>query len=164
MGTSFTNYGGYGFWARDDQVEVWLALMVRQMDRDQELTEHRRTARDHFALQSSGIFLGFVSPELDTHAAGAEKTWILDLSQKAMDELTAQGKDLDRSWLNNLFQIEGCVVDGDYFQSDGPFSADRYIGYGKMWIALLSGSFTLQETAWIGDIHADGVKCYPKPE
>lgn len=159
MGTSFTNYSGYGFWARDDQVEVWLALMVRQMDREPQLSAHRKAARDHFAMQSSGIFLGFVSPELDAHAAGAEKAWMLDLSRQAMEELTAQGKDLDRSWLNALFRVEGCLVEGDYFLLDGPFSADRYLDYGKKWIALLEGSFTLQETAWIGDIHAEDVKC-----
>ena len=32
MGTSFTEFAGYGFWARDEQVEIWLALMVNRFD------------------------------------------------------------------------------------------------------------------------------------
>ena len=33
MGTSFTSYRGKGFWARDGQVEVWLYLLVQEIDR-----------------------------------------------------------------------------------------------------------------------------------
>lgn len=162
MGSSFTEYDGHGFWARDEQVELWLALMVRQIDTRAIRTPAQKRIRDDFIVQATGGFLGFVSPGLDDHVTEATRDWMIENSRLALETLKAQGDVLQVPWVNDLFLCEGSLLTEPFW--NGPSAAAaRYRDYGRKWIALLTGDFTLKDTAWIGDIHAADAHPRMKP-
>ncbi len=135
MGTSFINFDNFGYWTRDGWIEDWLAILVRQFDGAENLTEPQRAMRDHFELQSRGYFNGFVHPCLDEHVTDQTKDWLIENSRLAL---------------------------ADHKNSANP--DDKVTECAEKWIALLTGEFEVKETAWTGDIHADGAKSYPKPD
>jgi hypothetical protein len=73
MGTSYTNYGQLGFWARDDTVELWLYLLVGEVDALPASAPWLRQARDDWYLQATVGFVGCVSADLDRHLVGSSE-------------------------------------------------------------------------------------------
>lgn len=73
MGTSYTSYGRLGFWSHDDTVELWLYLLVAEIDAQPDPAPWLRQARDDWYLQATVGFLGCVSVDLDRHLAGASE-------------------------------------------------------------------------------------------
>ena len=114
-------------------------------------------------MQASGGFLGCVSPGLDEHVTEDTRDWIVENSHLALTEMTAQGRMLDVSWINRLFEAPGSLMTEPYWTGGTGAEATRYIDYGRKWIALLTGDFTLQEAAWIGEIHAVDARPRMKP-
>ena len=159
MGTSFTRYNGYGFWARDWQVEFWLALMVSQFDRQEQLTLPQMELREDFILQATAGFNGFVTPGLDEFVTDAIKDWTVARSRHALAELQSKDDPVPGDWVEGLFDTRGSLS-----VPMRSINRDMAIDYGEKWIALLTGTFELAETAWIGEIHEAGAKCYLKPE
>ena len=127
MGTSFTEYNGYGFWARDGQIEEMLRLLVGKIDQEPKVTAPWLEMRADFDLQSQGWFNGFVSPGLDRHVTDVTRDRLVALSREVLGELEAN--EAPDAWL---------------------------VDYARKWIALITGDFELQEVAYIGDIHAVG--------
>ncbi|MBW2453844.1 MAG: hypothetical protein JRI68_05015 [Deltaproteobacteria bacterium] len=70
MSTSWTEYRGQGFWCRDGMVEVWLALLVDELDErggeaGGELPRWLLRLREQWIEQVSVIYRGLVSSSLD---------------------------------------------------------------------------------------------------
>ena len=64
MGKSFVEYRGRGFWSWDGYLEHVLALVAAKLS-DSSGKDWKAQLRDHWNLQSSGIFLGWIHPQLD---------------------------------------------------------------------------------------------------
>ena len=66
MTSSFTDYRGHGFWARDARLAAWLRQLVHAIDRWPDRPAWLREARDDWHLQATAGFMGCVSASLDT--------------------------------------------------------------------------------------------------
>ena len=94
MGTSYADYRQLGFWARDDTVELWLWLLVQEVDASLAPSPWLRQAREHWYLHATAGFLGWVSASFDEYLAGdsnreAEFLVVLD---RLSDRLDSYGR------------------------------------------------------------------------
>jgi hypothetical protein len=64
VGSSFIRYRGRGFWSGDGFIEEFLACLAQEVEALSE-TNWTRAAVDHWRLQASGIFNGWVHPDFD---------------------------------------------------------------------------------------------------
>jgi hypothetical protein len=64
MGSSFVAYRGRGFWSWDGYLEHVLALLADRIGGSPH-EEWLAELRDHWRQQSSGIFGGWIHPQLD---------------------------------------------------------------------------------------------------
>jgi hypothetical protein len=82
MGSSFVEYRGRGFWSRDDYLEDVLALLAHAVG-DSPSEAWWSDLRDHWRLQSSGYFNGWIHPKLDEYLINDERrTEVLSLLEK----------------------------------------------------------------------------------
>ncbi|HVQ96410.1 MAG TPA: hypothetical protein VMU51_35660 [Mycobacteriales bacterium] len=65
MGSSFTEYRGRRFWARDLKLEVWLYVLGLIVDRQPVRPAWLVAAREHWRLQATVGFQGTVGADLD---------------------------------------------------------------------------------------------------
>jgi len=56
MGKSFTKFRGYGFWARDSSLEVWLYLLAREVGKVTDQSDWLGSARQDWHLKATGGF------------------------------------------------------------------------------------------------------------
>jgi hypothetical protein len=156
MGTSFTRYRGYGFWARDGQVAAWMANLVREIDGLPQLTKEQRAFRDDMILQASLQITGAVSDCLD-HIDGKEslRAWIIEIGYRALREYAKWGEQIDGNWLEGLMRAEGAVDTGRHF-ADSPIQSDVHVSYGERWLRLLEGNFVSLPRHPSGKFHATG--------
>ncbi|HKT00987.1 MAG TPA: hypothetical protein VJT31_15780 [Rugosimonospora sp.] len=99
MGTSYTEYGSLGFWARDETVELWLYLLVGVVDEQPEPMAWLRDAREDWYAQATVGFQGFVSAGLDEHLVrepGRESAF-LGLVAIVHDRLASYGEAIPSS-------------------------------------------------------------------
>jgi len=77
MGSSFTEFKGYGFWSRDCYLEDWLGHLATEC-RKQTLTWPWLVAAcEHWELQSKGIFIGWVHANLKEFLVDADRVSLL---------------------------------------------------------------------------------------
>jgi hypothetical protein len=87
MGSSFVEYRGRGFWSRDDYLEDVLALLAHAVG-DSPSEAWWSDLRDHWRLQSSGYFNGWIHPKLDEYLINDERrTEVLSLTEEAEQTL-----------------------------------------------------------------------------
>jgi hypothetical protein len=48
MGSSFIEFKDYGFWARDTHIDLWLYLLVQEIDELESIPDWLKEARDHW--------------------------------------------------------------------------------------------------------------------
>lgn len=84
MGTSFTEYRGYGFWANDGLLSVWLAALADAVPDD--ALPWLREAEQHWREQAGTGFTGCVDAALDTLLARNVR---LDYAQQIRDAFVA---------------------------------------------------------------------------
>ncbi len=65
MGSSYTSFKDHGFWSRDGLLELWLKLLAHNLPKDSPGSEWLKLLREEWLLQSSGIFNGFVSAQIN---------------------------------------------------------------------------------------------------
>lgn len=82
MGSSYTEFQGYGFCARDGLLETWLEALAEVVP-DQPPQWLRDAAAD-WRLQARGGFTGCVSPGLDEHLTSPDRVAVaLGLADRA---------------------------------------------------------------------------------
>jgi hypothetical protein len=69
VGTSFVDYRGCGFWARDAVLETVLGLLVAELQPTSERDDALSAILDSWTLQATVGFTGCVSPDLDEQLA-----------------------------------------------------------------------------------------------
>lgn len=86
MGTSYTEFRGYGFWARDGLLETWLEALTEVVP--DQAPQWLRDAAADWRLQARGGFTGSVSPGLDEHLTSPDRVAVtLALAEQARQYL-----------------------------------------------------------------------------
>jgi hypothetical protein len=134
MGSSFIDFGDYGFWSRDTGIELWLYLLVQEIDDLESIPDWLREARDHWQEQASVGFTGYVHPQLDDYLVSQDRiNLIIMLSERVLQLLDEQGEYLSGAHLNSL------GIGGGGYQVDTDFEIECFTGVGRKFIELLRG-------------------------
>lgn len=92
MGSTYVDFHGQGFEASDATLEVWLLLLVDEIDRLENSPPWLKEIREEWYIQGTAGFGFGVMPGLDQFVTGPEcRETIIDLSVKAMRRLRALG-------------------------------------------------------------------------
>jgi hypothetical protein len=95
VGSSYTDFKGNGFWARDGQVEVWLYLLVEEINLIKDAPSWLKKLQEEWHIQATVGFNGCVTAGLDESIDTEEKRkYILVLSESALEKLRSQGPEL----------------------------------------------------------------------
>lgn len=136
MGSSFVEFRSKGFWVRDGSLEIWLALLVEQIDRDPSPPTWLRDLREQWHIATMG-FNGCVPTELNEYLTTTERTAVaLTLSKQAMRQLVTYGPSISTEELRRL----SAAHPGVHFSRDVPthFFAD----VGDHFMRLLRGELS----------------------
>ncbi len=133
MGSSFVEFHGDGFWVRDGSLEIWLSVLVEQIDRESTPPEWLRDLREQWHVATIG-FNGCVPTELDEHITTEERKAVaLHLSEQALRQLRAYGPTIGVDELNRL----SVAHVGSYWTQDLPITF--FTDVGDYFILLLRG-------------------------
>lgn len=127
MSSSDIDFGGKSFIANDSIMQIWLRLLVQQIDKIQDPPDWLAQAREDWHFQAIGAGSGYVELNLDGHLDSDSRTaTIVRLSRQALrslkehdeyftaDELNAMNCHPGRIWFATLPLTE-FVRTGDYF-------------------------------------------------
>ena len=116
MASSFIDYRGHGFWARDAQAEVWLYLLCTEVGAMADSPGWLEEARDDWSMQATAGFIGCVSPSLDRHLGGDldRVATVLALSEQIRQRLVEWAPAIPKDMANGF----GTGGDGSYFTTD----------------------------------------------
>jgi hypothetical protein len=142
VGSSFIDYRGHGFWARDSGIEVWLFLLCVEIDDAGDVPDWLLRARDDWHDQATVGFMGFVSPSLDQHLGDDQGrvALLLAVSGRARDRLTAYAPVIPKDVLNSF----GTGGRGSTFLRD--LAPDAFLPVADAFTALLRGEITWDAT------------------
>jgi hypothetical protein len=138
MGNSFTAYRGYGFWAPDSKVEVWLYFLCIEIDRRGDSPQWLQNARFDWHHQATAGFVGCVSASLDQHVGEDpdRRARLLAVAVAAIGRLISM---IPKEVLNSF----GVGGDGAQFTQDQPIEVFRPVA--DAFLALLRGDLTWNE-------------------
>jgi hypothetical protein len=86
VGSSFTEFKGYGFWSRDHFLEEWLRELAAECRKHAPSLPWLEVACEHWELQAIGIFNGWVHANLDEFLTDAERvSLITSISERVRD-------------------------------------------------------------------------------
>jgi hypothetical protein len=141
MGSSFTAYRGYGFWAPDSKVEVWLYLLCMEIDRRADEPQWLRNARFDWHHQATAGFVGCVSASLDQHLGEDpdRRARLLAVAVAAIARLVSYGPMIPKEVLNSF----GVGGEGAHFAQDLP--SDLFRPVADAFLGLLRGDLTWNE-------------------
>jgi hypothetical protein len=136
MGSSYTEFQGHGFWCRDPALEVWLYLLVQEIDKCGELPRWLAEAREHWYLCATVGFTGCIAADLDNHLTDQPRVeLVLGVAQRAVASLERQGPFLRREALNAM----GTGGPGSYFTGDAETKV--LLNVGQAFVHLLTGEW-----------------------
>lgn len=129
MGSSITEFRGFGFWARDVYLELWLRALTLEIDEHVDAPQWLKEARAHWYLHGCGIFSGWVSPNLDEIVVDDERRSIVrSISLAAQSRLLAQGDEITEAYLKKLDSLENIRL---------PQPIHRFAAVAHRWLTLL---------------------------
>jgi hypothetical protein len=162
MGSSFTEFAGFGFWSRDSQIEVWLCLLVRQIDTERDPADWKLEVRQDFVIRATAGMNGCISPDLDRLINTSERRqWLISLSRDALRELEKFGDKVPTDWLQALFRMNGSEGEPVIFFQ--PVEASYFQDCGNKWISLLEGTPTVKSDPLWDDIVPSDYSWYKPP-
>ena len=125
MGSTTVTFDGRSFEASDGQLEIWLELLVSEIDRRAASPLWLRQVRDDWHLQATAGFGMGVIPDLDRHVTDEERrATLIALCEAGLARLEALGDTLSRDQLNAL----GTGGEGSAFTTDLPTELFRRVG------------------------------------
>ena len=137
MGSTFIDFRGKGFEANDSEIEIWLALLVHEIDQLAEMPEWLREVREEWNMQSKAGFGYGVMPELDRFATdNIRRDLLVTLGRRALARLSDLGDVLPRDVLN-AFETGG---PGARFTEDA--RAEPFHRTGEYFLKLLQGTLS----------------------
>lgn len=137
MGSSFIDFKDYGFWARDGAIEVWLYLLVQEIDKLESVPDWLKEARNHWHEQATVGFVGWIHPQLDDYLVSQDRiNLVIQLSQRVLTWLSEQGEYLSQEYLNSL----GLPHAGAWGTGVADVEAEVFARIGRKFIELLKGA------------------------
>jgi hypothetical protein len=134
MGSSFIDFKDHGFWARDTHIDLWLYLLVREIDKLESIPAWLKAAREHWHEQATVAFVGWVHPQLDDYLVSQDRVdLIVQLSDRVWNLLNKNGEYLSGEYLN----ARG--IGGGGYQPTTNWEIECFIGVGRKFIELLKG-------------------------
>lgn len=134
MGTSLVEFRDDGFWVRDGQLEVWLYLLVRQIEALSDPPPWLRDVHDDWQLQATAGFHGFVSAHLDDIITSDDRgDLILALSERALNWLRGHGTTINKDELNVMH------TGGEEFYWTDDVQTSIFTDAGEHFVLLLRG-------------------------
>jgi hypothetical protein len=95
MGSSYTDFRGNGFWARDGQVEVWLYLLVEEITLIENAPSWLKKLQEEWHIQATVGFNGCVTAGLDESIDTEEKRkCIISICKSVLEKVRNQGPEL----------------------------------------------------------------------
>ena len=141
MGTSFTGFGGHGFWSKDDTIAVWLYLLAQRAKELENPPEWLVAAREDWHTSATLGVTGCVSAYLDRYLISPERVALtLVVGERALAWLREQGPLLSPELLNSF----GAGGEGSYFTKDLP--TDVFCRVGDAFVKLLRGEIAWDES------------------
>jgi len=136
MGSSYTKFQGYGFWARDSSLEVWLYLLARESGTVPGQPAWLTAAEKDWHLKATVGFNGCIDANLDQHVSSlAHRELILRLSRQVLSWLDRQGPIMPASVLNS-FEMGGWSRDVE---------TANFVRVGEAFVQLLEGNLHTDE-------------------
>jgi hypothetical protein len=103
MSSTFVEFQGQGFHANDATLEVWLALLVDEIDALEEVPDWLDEMRDSWDLSATSHYGFGVMPLLDQYAADkSHRDMILELAARAYRRMEAWGETAQALTLNEI--------------------------------------------------------------
>jgi hypothetical protein len=134
VGHSFTDFHGVGFTAKDWKVQVWLHLLVCEIDRLPQPPQWLCSAREYWREQAILAINGCVDPRLDFYLTDDERVALLrQIAQHVYSDLRAFGESVPRDFLNTLCELSG----QSQYRED--VRTDLFLDYGRALLKLLDG-------------------------
>ncbi len=131
-------YNDAGFWAKEEGVQLWLAALCRQIERDKIELPWLREGAEHWRLEAIRQIHSRMEPELDERVKGSESAEVLaQIGDRALSDLESMAASGETRVSIETF--------GLHFEEDalanGPASLEHTIAVGHAFIALLRGDF-----------------------
>jgi hypothetical protein len=137
MGSTYIDFRGKGFEANDSEIEIWLAMMVQEIDQLTQAPEWLHEVREEWNLQSKAGFGYGVMPELDRFAAdNLRRDLLVTLGRRALARLADLGEVIPRDVLN-AFETGGPSAS---FTDDA--RAEPFRRTGEYFLKLLQGTLS----------------------
>lgn len=134
MGSTTVTLDGKGFEASDAVLEIWLALLVRELDRWPDPPPWLGEVRDEWELQATAGFDFGVMPQLDEFATDAERrATLIAVSKNGLQALESMGETITCEQLNDM----GTGGEDSYFTEDLP--TEQFKRLARYFIKLLEG-------------------------
>lgn len=138
MGSTFVDFQGQGFEAYDATLEVWLHLLVGEIDKQESVPAWLQEARAEWNLQATAGFDFGIMPGLDHFVTSDERReTLLTLCEGAMERLAQYGPTIPQRDLNAM-NTSGT------FTEDVP--AKLFQSVGAYFQKLLGGTLGEEET------------------
>jgi hypothetical protein len=141
MGSSFIDFNGSGFWARDTHIDLWLYLLVQEIDELESIPDWLSGARDHWQEQATLALVGCVHPQLDDYLVSQDRVdFVMTLSESILKLLGGMGEYLSGEHLNSL------GVGGGGYQPSTDFEVENFTRVGQKFIELLRGELKTESS------------------
>lgn len=131
---SFTVFRGKSIYSKSYMIEIWLFLLVQEMNRFTKWPFCLSSARNHWCNNVNYHDTGCIDPELDRHICNEEQLkLILSLCENIQLKLGTFGEKIPKEFLNslNVYKHYNKII----FDND----AEIYLRYGRALIRLLKG-------------------------
>lgn len=149
MSASDIDFRGRSFMANDGIVQVWLRLLVQEIDQIHDPPAWLSEAREDWDFQAGG-FMDYVELGLDRHLNSASRTAeIVHLSRRALKSQKKRDEYITADELNAM-STNG---DGSFFT--GPLPLVEFIRTGDYFMKLLTGELSPLEVDARFEPHAN---------
>lgn len=103
MASSFVEYRGYGFWASDGLLQIWLYFLTKKINLSENNAVWLNEAGEEWAIQAQGVCTGCIYVGLDEYITTPERNQtLIAVSYEAIDTLRVYGFVLKKEKLNGL--------------------------------------------------------------
>jgi hypothetical protein len=135
MGSTFVEFRDRGFEANNATLEVWLMLLVQEIDAMDSVPDWLREVREDWYIEATAEFASGVMPDLDSIVTSDERHQvILNLSRQGLKKLESHEPVITAEELNALNRGR----EGSYFTRDLPLSV--FLRPARYFVKLLEGS------------------------
>lgn len=145
MGSSLLKYRDMGIWAQDSTTQVWLHMLLQEIDAEPDLPDWAQNLRKDWFHQATDASVGGITIGLDQYANSTDRvSWLIRLSEQALLRLASYGDIISKDVLNALPHAVGV------YWTNG-CETDVFMQLGRKFVELLRGELTIDpaDPRWI---------------